>query len=655
MRSVPRPGALHRVLAGLTASVLAVTLAGAVATPAAAHPGPPSAVFDPNEVSWASIRDLDPTAFKTEFDKWERAGYLVIDVDVDMGTDGPRLGAVFQYNLDKRGWLVRTQMTEAEFEVEFDAAIRGNMRMVDFETWVRAGQRYYAAVWIRNVEGYGWSAKYGLTGDEFNAYYKEQRARRMPVDVDIYQTGAGTRYSLIWVDNAENLEWNLLGGITRDAYQDAVDAYQKTFRSLVVDSALTGVGQRYAGIWVENVNKRGWWVRSDLTRQQYINWWHRYADEGYRVINFERYETAEGTRYAGIWRQNSARPDWKLKDKIDAMIEAERDSLDMPGVSVVITHKGTARYQRGFGHADVNDDVWLDSDHVQRMASVAKGVGGVLTMRLAEQGEIDPADDAADHIPGLPAQHTYSVEQVASNRGCVRHYAGAEADNGADPADVAQWSAEDSTLATTQYPTATAASAVFWGGDLVCAVGASNYSTHGYTILGAALEGATGEPVADLVVDELTDPFALGTLRPEDMSDSTVRRTALYDSANDEYATPDEVSWKVLGGGLESSTRDLAWFGDKLISGEIVSAGSLDAMWEDTPWSYAYGWTNDTEDGQLRVYKNGGANGSTAYLQMFPDAGITVAVLMNRADGVNGNRAESLGKAIGSMVLDDLP
>jgi CubicO group peptidase (beta-lactamase class C family) len=654
MRSGLTRGIPRRLVAGLAAVVLgAMTLAGAV--PAAAHPGLPSAVFDPDEVGWASIRDLDPAAFQAEFDKWSRAGYMVIDVDVDMSADGPRMGAVFQYNLDKRGWLVRTTMTEAEFDTAFDEAVRGNMRMVDFETWVRAGVRYYAAVWVRNVEGYGWSAKYGLTAAEFETYYKEQRDRRMPVDVDIYQTGAGTRYALIWVDNAEKLDWRLLGGITRTAYQDAVDAYQATFRSLVVDSALTGAGQRYAGIWVENVNKRGWRVRSDLTRQQYVNWWHRYADEGYRVINFERYETADGTRYAGIWRQNSDRPAWTPKEKVDALVEAERDSLDMPGISVAIMQDGKARYLRGFGHANVDDDVWLDSAHVQRLASVAKGVGGVLTMRLAEQGEIDPADDAADHIPGLPAHHSYTVEQVASNRGCVRHYAGAEEEDGADPADVAQWAAEDDTLANTEYATATAASAVFWGSDLVCPVGTSHYTTHGYAILGAALEGATGSPVADLVVDELTDPYDLGTLRPEDMSDTSVRRTTLYTSTNSEYTDPDEVSWKVLGGGLEASARDLASFGDKLIDGQIVSADSLDAMWVDPSWGYAYGWTNDTEDGHLRVYKNGGANGSTAYLQMFPDDGVTIAVLMNRADGVDGNRAESLGKAIGSLVLDQLP
>ncbi|ROO60763.1 CubicO group peptidase (beta-lactamase class C family) [Micromonospora sp. Llam0] len=612
MRSESVRGTLSRVLAALIVAATAATLAGGATTPAAAHPGPPSAVFDPDEVAWASVRDMTPADFQVRFDEYAAAGYLVVDLDLDVADDGRRIGAAFQRNLDGRGWLVRTRLTKAEFDTEFVKAADDGMRLVDFETYVEGSARYYAAAWVRNVEGYGWSMKYNLTAAEFTAYYTEQRRTRMPVDVDIYPTGAGTRYALVWVDNAENLDWRLLGGITRTEYQDAVDAYQIVYRSLVVDSALTTVDQRYAGIWVENTNHRRWWVRSDLTRQEYVNWWHRYADEGYRVINFERYETAKGTRYAGVWRQNSDRPGWKLRRSVDNLVQAEANSLNMPGIAVAVIQDGEFRYLRGFGHANVDDDVWLDSGHVLRIASVSKGVGGVLTMRAVEDGQIDPAD-------------------------------------------VAQWQAEDTDLGTTWYANATAAAAEFWDSDLVCPVGDGHYSTHGYTVLGAALEGATGTPVAELTESELTASFNLGTLRPEDLSDTSVRRSTFYDGANDEYGG-DEVSWKVLGGGMESSVADLARFADKLIGAEIVGPDSLDAMWVDTGWSYAYGWSISTEDGHRRIGKNGGANGSTAYLQMYPDDGIVVAVLMNRADGVSGeNRAEALGSEIGTLVLNTLP
>ncbi|WFE27243.1 serine hydrolase [Solwaraspora sp. WMMD791] len=636
----------RRLLAALVTAAAAAALAG---TPAAAHPGLPSAAFDPVEVEWASLQNMTAPDFDAVVDTYRDGGFMVIDIDADVTANGARFAPVFQYNTDGRDWRVRVAMDSDRFDREFAQAKRDRMRIVDFETYVVDDTRFYAAVWVQNLEWYGWSMRYGLTEAEFDAYYREQRKLRLPIDVDIYRTGAGTRYALIWVDNAESLDWRLHRTLTRDDYQGKVETYRSTLRSLVVDSASTDDGQRYAGIWVQN-DHRGWWVRSDLTWQQYLNWWNRYVDEGYRLINFERYDTADGVRYAGVWRQNSDRPHWKPRRMVDALITDELDSLDMPGISVAVMQDGEVRYLRGFGHADVDQDVWLDSRHVMRIASVAKGIAGVLTIRLDEQGVIDRDDPVADTIAGLPAHHTYSVEQVVSNRGCVRHYSATEAADGADPADVAQWQAEDATLGSSWYASATAAAPVFWGSDLVCPVGSANYSTHGYTILGAALEGATGRPVADLLVDELTGPYGLGTLRAEDVSDTSVRRTTLYDLANDELA-PDEVSWKVLGGGMESSVSDLAVFGDKLIDEQILSGESLDAMWVDTGWGYAYGWSIDSEAGQRRIGKNGGADGSTAYLQMYPDAGITVAVLMNRADGVDDNRAEALGKAIGTLAL----
>ncbi|WP_326555003.1 serine hydrolase [Micromonospora sp. NBC_01813] len=642
------------LLAALVAALTALAMAGTAATPATAHPGPPSPAFDPSEVDWASLQNMSEADFDAAVDTYRNSGFMVIDIDADGTANGARLAPVFQYNLDKRDWRVRHSMTQAEFDAEFIRASEDGMRIVDFETYVvgSGDRRFYAAVWVENKEGYGSSMRYGLTLAQFDAYYEEQRKRRLPIDVDMYPISGGVRFALIWVDNAESLDWALHRALTEPQYQNAANLYEKDFRPLVAESALTANGQRYAGVWVENVG-RSWGSRHDMTWQGYLNWWNWFVDAGYRLVNFERYDTAGGVRYAGIWRQNSDRPGWKPREMVDALVADERDSLDMPGISVAVMQDGEVRYLRGFGHADVDSDEWLDSRHVMRVASVAKGVGGVLTMRLDEQGIVDRDDLVGDTVPGLPGHHTYSIEQVASNRGCVRHYSGSEAADGADPDDVAQWKDEDSTLDSTWYASATAAGPVFWDSDLVCTVGSSNYSTHGYTILGAALEGATGQPVSELLMTQLNTPYGLGTLRAEDMSDTSVRRTTLYDAANDEL-TPDEVSWKVLGGGMESSAADLAAFGDKLIDEQILTGDSLDAMWSDTGWGYAYGWSIDSEGSQRRIGKNGASDGSTAYLQMYPDAGITVAVLMNRNDGTDDNRAEALGKQIGTLVLNTL-
>ena len=78
-----------------------------------------------------------------------------------------------------------------------------------------------------------------------------------------------------------------------------------------------------------------WYFRRDLNLKGWQNYWHYYKDLGYRLVGFDRYETAAGTRYAGVWRQNSERPTWGLKAEVDARVSTElavplHDGVDTP-------------------------------------------------------------------------------------------------------------------------------------------------------------------------------------------------------------------------------------------------------------------------------------------------------------------------------------
>ena len=160
---------------------------------------------------------------------------------------------------------------------------------------------------------------------------------------------------------------------------------------------------------------------------------------------------------------------------------------DIPGVTVAVMQNGQFRYARGFGHADIAAGVWMDAAHVLRTASVSKAVGGVLTLRLHEQGVLDRDDLAADYLD-LPAFHTATLEELASNRGCVRHYADDEAV--ADPEEYEAQLAADNHLASTKFSSATGATLHFRDDPLLlnCTIGdTEEYSTHG-TVLGSAVD-----------------------------------------------------------------------------------------------------------------------------------------------------------------------
>jgi len=625
-----------------------------------AHPGQPSPVFDPNQVGWAGLRDRTVAEFDDDLRKWADRGYFVIDLEADTFSGGLRLGGAFQVNTDGRGWLVDTVMTTAEYNEKFNDAKANGLRLVDRELYTLNGQRHYAAAWVQNVEGLGWHTRHDLTYAQFQDYFREQQtARRMPIDFDMYRVSDGTvRYGLIWLDNPEDLGWRLHGSLTSAEYAAKFAEYDAAgFRMLSFDSAPVSSTQLYGGIWIENANHRGWKGRRDMSATGYGNWWHRYADEGYRQIFVGRYQTASGVSYASLWRQNNDRPNWRLRPDVDRLVEAEMAVDDIPGVTVAVVQNGQFHYSRGFGYADISAGEWLDSSHVMRTASISKAVGGALTLRLDESGVLDRDDLASEHIPGLPAQHTSTLEHLASNRGCVRHYADPDSPEAiADPEEYEAQEAVDDQLAATVFANNTDASLLYRDDPLLlnCTIGTTErYSTFGSGLLASAEEQATGRTAPQLVRQYISDPLGLDTLRQEDTTDTTVNRPKIYAGADNDEIAYDETSWKTLGGGLESNVRDIASFGDHLMAGDIVSQNSLDHMWVDLGWDYAYGWSILSDhNGHRRVGKSGGGPGVDSYLLMYPDDEVTIAVLINREElAESDNNASVIARGIAELMF----
>jgi hypothetical protein len=252
------------------------------------------------------VRDATEAQFHDSVDARVAQNMIMIDLEADGTAAGPRFGAVFQRNLDGRRWVVDVTLTETELASGPDDDWGTRWRLADVETFTRDGARAYAALWVEDLEGLTAVAKHDLTYDQAVAYYDEQRRTRLPVDVDVYPYGTGVRYAMIWLDNPGGLAWRLHLDQSGAEFAATFDDYADDgYRLLMLDSATRGsAGQRYAAIWLHNTNGRDWRERRDLTSAQYATWWDTYARDGFRLITYERYETAAGTRYAGVWRQN---------------------------------------------------------------------------------------------------------------------------------------------------------------------------------------------------------------------------------------------------------------------------------------------------------------------------------------------------------------
>ena len=165
-----------------------------------------------------------------------------------------------------------------------------------------------------------------------------------------------------------------------------------------------------------------------------------------------------------------------------------------------------------------------------------------------------------------------------------------------------------------------------------------SYSTPAFTFAGAVLEQATGRTISQLLQDEIATPYGLSSLRSQFASTSLVPdydRATPYDNSNNETTYSDN-SWKVLGGGIETHSVDLARFGWKVLNGEILSANARDnRLWTrvNPSRTHGLGWSVIADPSSRRIAEwNGTWTGSRALLRAYRDDGLVIAIQSNRTN-----------------------
>jgi CubicO group peptidase (beta-lactamase class C family) len=540
---------------------------------------------DPNSIDWASIRGYDSQDFHTYFNQKKADGYRIIDLEVDEIKGKASYSAIWQKNSNNLDWVSSRDLTDDEFSQRWNDLKEKGYRLIDQESYTLNGKRFYAGVWEENTDKRSWVSYRNVDSDEFGKRFKtySDQGYRM-IDMEVYPSGNSVLHAAIWVKNAEGLDWLENRDMSEASYESKLKSLSdQGYRLLDFESYTRGGQQQYAAIWVKNTNGRGWKSRRDMSATWFSNWWKTYNDQGYRLVDFEAYPTPQGMRYAGVWRQNDERASWKPRKAVDDAIADYQKQFNLPGISVTIAQNGKLVYTRGFGFADIADQKVAHSGTIFRLASVSKPITAALTMRLVEQKLLSLDQSSRTYVPSLPQHHTHTVRQLLKHQSGIRHYRGSNRPNCNVPNNP-DW--QDSS--ETSYLTATDATKVFRDDPLMFSPGAKScYSTHGYTVLGAALEGAAKVSFPALVNRELTQGLNLPTLRPEFLNQANPERATIYKNKDDVgdqnvAAQPDHLNWKYPGGGLEASSVDLARFGLKLINNSFLTKPTREGLWKDT-------------------------------------------------------------------------
>lgn len=323
--------------------------------------------------------------------------------------------------------------------------------------------------------------------------------------------------------------------------------------------------------------------------------------------------------------------------KIDQTIRRSIKEQKIPGLSVAISVDNNLVYAKGFGLADVENEVAVTPDTKFRTASIAKTLTAVAVMSLVEDGKIELDTEVQAYCQEYPSKRwPLTTRHLLGHLGGVRHYkAGGES------------------LSTEHFDSLQSALSTFKDDPLRHEPGTKYlYSSFGFNLLGSVAEGASSKKFVDLLDERIfklarmsstvaDDQFAIvrhrsrGYQRPT-RSSLTSRGTEAFLEPGKLYnAWLHDTSMKIPGGGLLSTPTDLVRFAIALNQNKLLAPETRQLMWtsqktsDGKPTNYGLGWRVKTTNDRKIVYHTGSQAGTATVLFLLPDSGTTVAIMSN--------------------------
>jgi CubicO group peptidase (beta-lactamase class C family) len=267
----------------------------------------------------------------------------------------------------------------------------------------------------------------------------------------------------------------------------------------------------------------------------------------------------------------------------------------LPGLDVAVA-KGDQVWSAGFGSADLEQNVPVDSSSLFRTASISKWMTATAAMRLAEDGKLDIDAPIQQYCPQYPPkQWPISARELMTQLSGIRHYHGT---NGEPRDTAAQRDALDvlvrreQSTQYTRYTEVVPALDAFKDDPLVYQPGTHFlYSSLGYRVLGCVLEGAAKSPYRTLMRDLIFTPAGMSTITEDDSQIITPHRVAGYawDSNKHLVRAPfRDVSENLPGGGHLATPEDLVRFASAFNSGKLIQSKTRDRILPTLEWGTAF-------------------------------------------------------------------
>jgi CubicO group peptidase (beta-lactamase class C family) len=280
-------------------------------------------------------------------------------------------------------------------------------------------------------------------------------------------------------------------------------------------------------------------------------------------------------------------------------------------------------WAKGFGYADLENKTPTKADSAYRLASITKTFTAIGILQLVEKGKIDLDAEVQTYVPYFPKKKwPVTIRLVLGHLGGISHYRDYDKEGHIK-----------------EHKNTKEALAIFSDFDLVAEPGTKyNYSSYGFNLLGAVIEGASGQSYGDYIKENIFVPLGMENSRLDDPVELIPYRVRGYRIINNQIRNSEyvDISSRFAGGGTRSTAVDMLKYVRGVIEGKLFKKETAEMMFtsmatrEGQLTGYGMGWSVNPWNGHFQV-AHGGAQAETAtYLLILPKIKFALFMGSNR-------------------------
>lgn len=287
---------------------------------------------------------------------------------------------------------------------------------------------------------------------------------------------------------------------------------------------------------------------------------------------------------------------------------------------VLVARQGQVVLKKGYGLADRERKIPIDLATVFSVGSITKQFTAAAILRLEQDGKLRVEDSIGRFLPEVPPD-----KAGITLHHLLTHTAGLRSDYA--PSDYDPVGRDEYVRRALQAPLESGPGERYF------------YSNAGYSLLGAIIEIASGEPYERYLHDHLFQPAGMaetGYRIPQWQGDRVAHgylRGRDWGTILERPWAPDGPWWPLrANGGIHTTLEDMYRWNQALDSDLVLSAEERGKLFSpyvrEGPGAaafYAYGWAVlETPRGTTLITHNGGNGVYVAELQRFTDEGVLV-------------------------------